>query len=179
MKPQRKIVSMIVITALFSILVTTLFAQQPGKTGSALNAPREQASPLPPNAPAPPPPPPPPPPAPPSSDITELQGPLLSDLPNLSDEQQEKISQAGINHMKNMTPLHNQIREKRARLQTILTTSPFDAKSADQAADELGKIETGILKELIRHDQELRNLLTPKQQVVFDSRPKPFLRRIK
>jgi len=79
--------------------------------------------------------------------------------------------------MKAMTPLFNQVREKKARLQTILATTPFDVKSADQVAEDLGKMETVILKELIRHDQTLRNLLTPEQQVVFDARPKPFLHR--
>ena len=78
-----------------------------------------------------------------------------------------------------MTPLHNQVREKTARLQTVLTTSPFDTKSADQAAEELGKIETNILKENIRHDQALRTLLIPDQLVLFDARPKPFLRKRK
>ena len=79
--------------------------------------------------------------------------------------------------MKAMTPLFNQVREKKSRLQTILATTPFDVKSADQVAEDLGKMETVILKELIRHDQALRNLLTPDQQVVFDARPKPFLQR--
>jgi hypothetical protein len=45
--------------------------------------------------------------------------------------------------------------------------------------DDIGNIEAGILKELIRHDQALRNLLTPEQQIMFDARPKPFLHRQK
>ncbi len=99
------------------------------------------------------------------------------DLPDLSNEQREKIRISDLEHMKTMTPLHNQVREKKARLQTVLTTSPFDAKSADQLADELGKLGAAILKEMIRHDQGMRNLLSPDQQVIFDSRPKPFLRK--
>ena len=98
------------------------------------------------------------------------------DLPDLTKEQQDKIRQVDLDHMKTMTPYQIQVQEKKARLQTILATMPFDMKSADQVAEELGKIETGILKELIRHDQQLRNLLTPQQQVIFDARPKPFLR---
>jgi Spy/CpxP family protein refolding chaperone len=74
-----------------------------------------------------------------------------------------------------MTPLKNQIREKKARLQTLLTSNPFDERSADQVAEDIGKIEGSILKELIRHDQFLKSLLTPQQQIIFDSRSKPFL----
>ncbi len=174
MKTERKIVKGIMVTILFGMMITTLHAQKPNKEDRPGTVNQEQVLPLPPNAPSPPPPPPPPPPA---VDNADMQAPLQLDLPDLSDEQRDKIHQASLDHMKAMTPFHNQIREKKARLQTILTTSPFDAKTADQVAEELGKIETGMLKEMIRHDQTLRNLLTPQQQVVFDSHPKPFLRR--
>jgi hypothetical protein len=49
--------------------------------------------------------------------------------------------------------------------------------AADLVADELGKIHTLVLKLMINQDQALRNLLTPDQQIIFDSRPKPFLRK--
>ncbi len=173
MKTERKILKGIMVTILFSMMITMLYAQKPNKEDRPGSVSQEQALPLPPNAPMPPPPPPPPP----VLDNPDVQAPPQLDLPGLSDEQRDKIRQASLEHMKAMTPFHNQIREKKARLQTILTTSPFDAKTADQVAEELGKIETGMLKEMIRHDQTLRNLLTPQQQVVFDSRPKPFLRR--
>jgi Spy/CpxP family protein refolding chaperone len=121
--------------------------------------------------------PPPPPPPPPAADQPDSPAPPQLNLPDLTTEQQDKIRLAGLDHMKTMTPLRNQIREKKARLQTVLTTTPFDSKAADQVAEELGKVETAILKEMIKHDQALRNLLTPQQQVLFDARPKPFLRR--
>ena len=68
-----------------------------------------------------------------------------------------------------MTPYRNKLREQHARLLTILTTVPFDQKLCDQLADEIGKTATAILKVRIRHDQELRNILTPDQQIIFDS----------
>lgn len=117
-----------------------------------------------------------PPPPPPPPDIKETKRGHQPDLPGLTDEQREKIKQADLEHMKRMTPLRNQSREKMARLQTVLATTPFDAPAADQTADELGKIRTGMLKESIRHDRAVRELLTPEQQVIFDSKPKPFLK---
>jgi len=122
-----------------------------------------------------PPPPPPPPPLP--AELYNQEAPVMPqlDLPDLSNDQREKIRLSDIEHLKTMTPLRNQVSEKKARLQTVLTTSPYDAKSSDLVVEELGKIETMIMKEMIRHDQALRNLLTPDQQVIFDSRLKPFL----
>ena len=67
--------------------------------------------------------------------------------------------------------------EKRARLTTILSSAPINLKEADEVADEIGKLEASILKQQIRHDQALRIILTPDQQIIFDSRPKPFLNR--
>ena len=125
---------------------------------------------------APPPPPPPPPPPAPETPGFE-KGPHSLDLPDLTKEQLDQIHKSDLDHMKAMTPLKNQVREKKMRLQTVLTSTPFDAKAADALTDELSRAESAILKELIRHDRELRSLLTPDQQVIFDSRMKPFLHR--
>lgn len=107
------------------------------------------------------------------------EAPAPLDLPGMTPEQHEKIKKAHLKQVSDMTPLKNQLREKKARLETLLTTMPFDQKQADEVADELGKTGTAILKIQIRHDQELRNLLTPDQQVIFDARPKPWLNKMK
>ena len=96
-------------------------------------------------------------------------------LPDLSPEQLEKIKKSDLKHMSEVTPLRNQMREKKARLESILTTIPLDQKQADLVADDMGKIVSALLKSQIRHDQELRGILTPDQQVIFDSRPKPWM----
>jgi Spy/CpxP family protein refolding chaperone len=131
----------------------------------------------PPPPPSPPSPPSPPPPPPPDVEMDDLRPPL--NLPDLTDDQKEKIKKVDLKQMESMTPLRNQIREKRVRMTTILTTMPVDSKAADQLADEIGKVAASILKAQIRHDQELRNLLNPDQQIIFDSRPKPFLRKLR
>jgi Spy/CpxP family protein refolding chaperone len=170
MKTKQKIVTGILMTILFSMLMPTVFAQKPNKIYRPGMANQEQVSPLPPV-----PPPPPVPPAPPAPDMSGLPVPPQLNLPDLTSDQVENIRKADLEHMKAMTPLKNQVRENNARLQTILTTSPFDAKAADKVAEELGKSESAIIKEIIRHDQALRNLLTSQQQIIFDARPKPFL----
>ena len=71
------------------------------------------------------------------------------------------------------------MREKRVRMMTLLSTPPVNLKEADIVADEIGKLHGEILKQQIRHDQELRSILTPDQQILFDAKPKPFLDRPK
>jgi len=166
MKTESKIFKTIVLTVFLSMTLTMMSAQRPHTPFHKGSANQEQMSPATPSTPGIP-----------SVENQEGQIPPKLDLPGLTNEQKDKIYQSDMDHLKLMTPYHNQIREKKARLQTLLSTSPFDLKAADQIAEELGKLETTILKEMIRHDQELRNLLTPLQQVLFDSRPKPFLHR--
>jgi Spy/CpxP family protein refolding chaperone len=97
------------------------------------------------------------------------------DLPGLSDDQKEKIRKAELKQIAAMTPLRSQLREKKAHLATLLSTHPVDLKETDLVAEEIGKLETSMLKQKIRHDQEIRSLLTPEQQTLYDARPKPFL----
>lgn len=126
-------------------------------------------------------PPPPPPPPPPPADAKEGpdqfddHGPMPLDLPNMTDDQKAKIKKIDLKNLEAMTPLKNQMREKRARMATLVSTNPVNLKEADAAADEIGKIMTSVMKLQIRHDQEIRTVLTPDQQIIFDARPKPFL----
>lgn len=157
MKTNMKMTNWIVLMVFFSMIGTSIFAQQRNET-----------------LPPPPPPPvadqqnyPPPPPPPPLA------------IPGLTDVQQEKIHKADLKHLEAMTPLKNLVREKNAHLNTILTTFPVKLMEADKIADEIGGIHASILKLEIRHDQDIRAILNPDQQIMFDSNPKPFLGRRK
>jgi len=167
MKKEVKIIVGCMLCLMISLSCTTLHAQKQVQKVTA-----KQDRELLPAVPDPPPPPPPP-------DIRDTPRHQKTDLPGLTEEQRDKIRQADLEHMKKMTPLRNQAREKMARLQTVLATTPFDGQAADQTAEELGRIRTGMLKETIRHDRAVRELLTPEQQVIFDARPKPFLKKEK
>ena len=175
MKSQHRIVSQIILVLLFGMIMITASAQDK-HSGQGSNKNQREQNPPPPappstdTYPAPPPPPPPP-----NEALDEAPVPL--DLPDLTPDQQDKIKKADLKHISEMTPLRNQLREHRARLSTILTTVPVDLKQADQVADEIGKTVSSILKAQIRHDQDLRNILTPDQQIIFDSRPKPWLNK--
>lgn len=165
MKTNNFLVKGIILVVIFSMILNEVSAQDRNAGQKTKKNPSEQAP-----SPTPPPPPPPP-----DVEQDDMRPPL--NLPDITEDQHEKIKKADLKQMEAMTPLRNQMREKRVRLSTILTTMPVDMKAADQVADEIGKVAASILKAQIRHDQELRNLLTPDQQIIFDSRPKPFLRK--
>jgi Spy/CpxP family protein refolding chaperone len=180
MKTYHHQLSRIIFVLIFSMIMIHVTAQEkrsdPGnnknlreQTPSAAQSSSQETYPAPPSPPSPPPPPPA------GEGMDEAHASL--DLPGLTPDQHDKIRKARLKQMADMTPLRNQLREKKARLSTILTTMPVDQKQADQVADEIGKIASAMLKLKIRHDQELRNILTPDQQVIFDSRPKPWLNR--
>jgi Spy/CpxP family protein refolding chaperone len=167
MKTTNFLLKGIILTILFSLFLMDGSAQNRNEGKAIKQNPHEQTTaPIPPIAPPPPPPPP---------DVDQDNMRPLLNLPDLTDEQKAKIKKADLKQLEAMIPLRNQMREKKIHLSAILTTIPVDIKSADQFADEIGKVTASILKLQLRHDQELRSLLTPDQQIIFDSDPKPFL----
>jgi Spy/CpxP family protein refolding chaperone len=173
MKTIRIILKTVTVILLTGMIVTTVSAQNGGQMKVHKDKQTEKA--CNPNSPNSPPSPPPPPPPPPPPDLNDETAPPHLDLPGITDEQKEQIRKADLKTLETITPLRNELREKKARLATIMSTNPVDLNGADKVAEDIGKIQASILKARIRHDQELRKLLTPDQQILFDARPKPFL----
>ena len=96
-------------------------------------------------------------------------------LPNLTDTQKKQMTELSTKHMEAMLPIKNQLNEKKAHLQTLLSASTVDNKEVDKVVNEISALETSKLKEAINHHQQVRAILTPEQRVIFDSKPKPFL----
>ena len=166
MKTNMSITSRIITVLFFSMMLITVTAQQRGETPPPPKSEFQQATPhfipQPPQPPM-------------EVELPEPPPPLLPGIPDLLPEQKEKIQQTNLKQLKAVTPLRNQIREKSARLNSLLTTQPVNLKETDQIADEIGQLRASILKLRIKHDQELRAILTPDQQIIFDAKPKPFL----
>lgn len=101
------------------------------------------------------------------------------ELPELSDEQKEKMKAIDLQKISEITPLRNQLMEKRTRLRSLISDQPFNEKEAFQVVDEMEKIESSILKIEIRNHQKIRAILNKEQQIIFDAKPVPFLRKEK
>jgi Spy/CpxP family protein refolding chaperone len=92
-------------------------------------------------------------------------------LPDLTDEQKEKISQFRTENMKVMLEKRNIVQEKMARLHTLQTAEKADMKAINSLIDEVSQIKADMAKQRAAHHQKIRSILSDEQRVIFDSRP--------
>ena len=88
---------------------------------------------------------------------------------NLTDAQKEQIEKLRTQHMKNVLPLRNELGELRAELRTLSTVDKVNMTDINKKIDEMGKVQTELMKERAAHRQQIRSLLTDEQRVKFDS----------
>ena len=94
----------------------------------------------------------------------------LAGIPDLTDEQKDKIKGLHIDHLKSLLPLENQLDEKRARLKSLTTVDNVNLEKIDGVIDDITSINNKIMKSRVRHGQDIRNILTEEQRIIFDSR---------
>lgn len=97
------------------------------------------------------------------------QGYFCNNIPNLTTDQQTKIDQLRTAHWKKVQGNHNQLAEKRARLQTLRTADNVDMNAVNNTVDEISVIQTGMHKNKEQHFQNVRNILTADQRVYFNN----------
>lgn len=87
----------------------------------------------------------------------------------LSEDQREQIKTLRLQTHEQALGLENQLKEKKARLQTLSTGDQINARGAHSTIEEISKLEADLKK--LRWDtrMEIRTLLTDEQKVVFDS----------
>lgn len=95
---------------------------------------------------------------------------MMSAIPDLTDEQQEKIKAIHLNMMKESLPIKNKIGENEAKMKTLQTADNPDMKAINALIDETAKLEADLKKKMAANHQDVRKLLTAEQRVIFDSR---------
>jgi Spy/CpxP family protein refolding chaperone len=88
-------------------------------------------------------------------------------IPGLSEEQQGQIKALKTEHMKAVQPLHNQLGEKKARLRTLTTADKVNMAEVNKVIDDIGKMQTQLMKLKEKHRQEIRKLLNDEQRFMF------------
>lgn len=96
--------------------------------------------------------------------------PMIS---GLTEEQKEQMKGLRVEHMKAVQPLRNQIGEQRARLRTLSTSDKVDMAEINRVIDDIGKTRTQMMKAGAQHRQDVRELLTGEQRVIFDAHQPP------
>ncbi|MBC7185767.1 MAG: Spy/CpxP family protein refolding chaperone [Calditrichaeota bacterium] len=92
-------------------------------------------------------------------------------IPNLTDEQKQKIEQLHQAFLKEIQPLRNQLRSERFALMSLKTANNPDQKAINAKIDALAKLRADLEKKQVAHRLQIRNLLTDEQKAVFDARP--------
>jgi len=106
------------------------------------------------------------------------QGGQMMNLPDLTDEQRTQIRDIMLNTRKEMLPIQNELREKQAQLRTLTTGENIDMDAANTVIEEIGALRTEMMKNRIASRQEIRNLLTEEQRIIFDSHT-PMKRQVR
>jgi Spy/CpxP family protein refolding chaperone len=94
-------------------------------------------------------------------------------IPDLTEKQQEQIKTLRLEHMQAMKSLRNELGEKKARLRTLTTSDKVNMTEVNKVIDDIGRLQTQMMKLRVQHQQSIRELLTDEQRVFFDSHQPP------
>lgn len=89
---------------------------------------------------------------------------------NLTEEQQSKMADLRLAHQREMLPLQTELQGKMAELRLLKTEPNPNLNKIDQVIEQTEKIRTKLQKTRARHQLEIRKILTPEQQKLWDSR---------
>jgi len=95
-------------------------------------------------------------------------GYLCSSIPDLTDEQTEKIEALRLKQFSEQQAFHNKMGELRARRRTLCSgNAPLS--ELNENSDAITALQNKMMKNRDSHRKEIRNLLTSEQQVYFDA----------
>jgi Spy/CpxP family protein refolding chaperone len=91
-------------------------------------------------------------------------------LPDLTEEQEQKIDELRTTQMKEMNAFRSDLGIMRAELHKLCTADDADMEKINARIDEIFKTKTEMAKQRAAHIQKVRALLTDEQRTKFDSR---------
>lgn len=90
-------------------------------------------------------------------------------IPNLTADQKAKIETLRVKHIKEVTPLRNELAEKRAHLKTLESVEKPDRDAINKTIDEISTLQGKIMKLGTSHRLDVASNLTDEQKVYFNS----------
>lgn len=87
----------------------------------------------------------------------------------LTKEQKDQLKTFRIEQEKQLLPLKNQLREKRAQLQTLRTAEKVDMIAINNLVDEIAELQKKHIKVREAHYQKVRSVLTDEQRIIYDN----------
>ena len=89
---------------------------------------------------------------------------------NFDDKQHEELKKMRTEQLKERTQMRNQLREKRAKLETLQTADKPDMKEINKVIDEIAALQAQNMKTQAANRQKIRSMLTDEQRALFDAR---------
>ena len=93
---------------------------------------------------------------------------ICMQMPDLSEEQMDKISGLRTSFMKETLEVRNEIAVKKAELKALSAGDDVDLKKVNSKIDEIAELRADMMKKHAAHRQDIRALLNEEQQVLFD-----------
>ncbi|MEH0153802.1 Spy/CpxP family protein refolding chaperone [Limibacter armeniacum] len=90
-------------------------------------------------------------------------------IPGLTDEQHEKIKAIHVKYGKEMLPIRNEIKEQKAKLNSLQTAENVDMKAINKTIDNISKLKGDLMKQRAASHQEVRALLNDEQRLFLDT----------
>jgi DNA-binding ferritin-like protein (Dps family) len=90
-------------------------------------------------------------------------------IPNLTEEQKIQLKSVKTKLLKETLPLKNELREKNARLKTLTTTAGSSEKDINKMIEEIGALETKMMKVKVFSEIEKKEYLTEEQRLFVDT----------
>ncbi len=88
----------------------------------------------------------------------------------LTKEQEKKLQEMRVAHQKEMIPLRAQLKVKQIEMRELFRGDPNQG-TINSKIDEISKMRADIQKKNAAHRIAMRNVLTPEQRELWDSRP--------
>lgn len=89
---------------------------------------------------------------------------------NFTEEQREQMQVLRLETEKQLKPYQDQMRELRARHQTLVTAEKPDTKAIESSLEKIAEVQLSMAKIRANQHQELRAQLTEEQKLQFDKR---------
>jgi Spy/CpxP family protein refolding chaperone len=95
----------------------------------------------------------------------------MQGIPDLTEQQVQKVQDLCLATKKEINTLKNQMGEKEAHLKTLQDADKADMTAINKTIDEISAIKADIMKKHEATRQSIRELLTDKQRIAFDAKP--------
>ena len=97
-------------------------------------------------------------------------GTCMAGMLDLTEDQQNQITELRTEHLKEVLPLKNKLAELRAQYRTLITAASPDQKAINRNIDEQSKVRNQLMKAGTDFRLKFRNVLTEDQRLILDSR---------